>query len=383
MLGKLPFKLLCLAAAVIPMTQTAQSATCKRIRPLFKPATNSPILEKRYQKNLAETRDAMALLAFSTYKNSEYGLPGEFGVKSDLIKDAKPLPDGTGFVFTYQLTSGTATRPAKEAQIVAFRETFTNADWADNASFFLTIPTPDNRYGLAHRGFYRSALRMKDLLVGTEDTPGLLDKDPNKPIYLTGHSRGGALAVLVGNMLIRERGIVPSAVFTFGAPKVGDKDYTDFIFDSRLKDRIHTTNTIGDAAPLTPPDARLTKLLSEQEGGFLNELRKQGYGFLVSVMMSQSKKFAFQREFYDIIPAGQISDGDRCILAVSKLVGDYVRENGIDLPDLDADAGGRWRSILAQIDFLSVQDDLDACREYHTDAYLRELDMTNKVVCGI
>jgi pimeloyl-ACP methyl ester carboxylesterase len=50
----------------------------------------------------------------------------------------------------------------------------------------------------------------------------LLDEARDKPLFLTGHSMGGALAVLTACRLAK-MGRPPTAVYTFGAPRVGDR----------------------------------------------------------------------------------------------------------------------------------------------------------------
>lgn len=49
----------------------------------------------------------------------------------------------------------------------------------------------------------------------------LLDEERDKPLFLTGHSMGGALAVLTACRLAK-MGRPPIATYTFGAPRVGD-----------------------------------------------------------------------------------------------------------------------------------------------------------------
>jgi hypothetical protein len=52
----------------------------------------------------------------------------------------------------------------------------------------------------------------------------ILDRVQDKPLFLTGHSMGGALAVLTACRLAKA-GRPPAAVYTFGAPRVGDRQF--------------------------------------------------------------------------------------------------------------------------------------------------------------
>jgi pimeloyl-ACP methyl ester carboxylesterase len=50
----------------------------------------------------------------------------------------------------------------------------------------------------------------------------ILEESADKPLFLTGHSMGGALAVLTACRL-EKMGRAPVATYTFGAPRVGDR----------------------------------------------------------------------------------------------------------------------------------------------------------------
>ena len=69
--------------------------------------------------------------------------------------------------------------------------------------------------GRVHYGF-SSALRRTWSKLET-----LLEEAEGKPLFLTGHSMGGALAVLTACRLAK-MGRPPVAIYTFGAPRVGD-----------------------------------------------------------------------------------------------------------------------------------------------------------------
>jgi hypothetical protein len=72
--------------------------------------------------------------------------------------------------------------------------------------------------GRVHYGF-NSALRSTWAQVES-----LLDAVGDRPLFLTGHSMGGALSVLAALRLARA-GRPPTAVYTFGAPRVGDAGF--------------------------------------------------------------------------------------------------------------------------------------------------------------
>jgi hypothetical protein len=73
-------------------------------------------------------------------------------------------------------------------------------------------------HGRVHRGF-STVLRHT-----WHKIEKLIDQTCDKPLYLTGHSMGGALAVLTACRLAK-MGRPPAAVYTFGAPRVGDRAF--------------------------------------------------------------------------------------------------------------------------------------------------------------
>lgn len=90
--------------------------------------------------------------------------------------------------------------------VLAFRGTNELRDWLVNLS---ALPQRWPRGGLVHRGFLRALLQVwRPLRQQLRQCAG--------PLFVTGHSLGGALATLAGAML------KPRAIYTFGAPRVGD-----------------------------------------------------------------------------------------------------------------------------------------------------------------
>jgi triacylglycerol lipase len=96
-----------------------------------------------------------------------------------------------------------------------------------------------------HSGFYAAYLGVEDLLRQT------LFKIEKKPIYLTGHSLGGAVALVAsaalgGHDTLGER---VAAVYTFGSPRVGGPE-----FPYVVKAPHYRIVNSGDAVPLVPPN---------------------------------------------------------------------------------------------------------------------------------
>ena len=68
-----------------------------------------------------------------------------------------------------------------------------------------------------HKGFSRAFSRIAD-----EISEAILDIDPKTPVYITGHSLGGALATIAAKLNPHDN---VAACYTFGSPRVGARDY--------------------------------------------------------------------------------------------------------------------------------------------------------------
>jgi hypothetical protein len=142
---------------------------------------------------------------------------------------ALPLPLGLGFAV--KTTAGV------EVALTGSRDV---RDWAVNLDCDLV---PLHGHGHAHGGFVQLADQVYDGLVAHLRRLG-----PDGPgVRLTGHSRGGALALLLAVSLAADR-LVPLAVYSFGAPRAGDAD-----FAASLPAPHHRFVNTGDPVPHLPP----------------------------------------------------------------------------------------------------------------------------------
>ncbi len=132
-----------------------------------------------------------------------------------------------------------------DAIIVAFRgtEKDSSEDWVSNL---------DNRLlpkfgGNVHQGFWETLEQVWGKITTYLDN----FRTNNQPIWLTGHSQGGALAMITASIL-QQHSIMPQGVYTFGQPKVGDmlfaSQYNVFLLQQTF--RIYN---VGDSVPENPP----------------------------------------------------------------------------------------------------------------------------------
>jgi pimeloyl-ACP methyl ester carboxylesterase len=130
--------------------------------------------------------------------------------------------------------------------VIAFRGTDDVPDWVANLKT-LAVSTPNGR---VHRGFdnaYQSVSgQIHRLLKGKR----LDDK-----VWVTGHSLGGALAVLCAYDLESGQNRSIQGLITFGQPMVGRNDFADHINSILDGKYAHLVNE-SDVVPRIPPSYR-------------------------------------------------------------------------------------------------------------------------------
>lgn len=103
-----------------------------------------------------------------------------------------------------------------DVQVVAFRGTetgamFEGAGWLDVVRDLRVLPWRDDDAGWCHAGFLKGGRAAAEFLA---------DKlDPDLPVICTGHSQGGALALICA-VKLQAAGFTMSEWVGFGAPKV-------------------------------------------------------------------------------------------------------------------------------------------------------------------
>lgn len=106
--------------------------------------------------------------------------------------------------------------------IIVFRGTQPSqyADIKADLNFEMAL-TKYSKSAKVHEGFRKSVDRLWPLIISN-----LSKYKGNRNIWCTGHSLGGAMATLMSYYMCKEHIIpIPSAVFTYGCPKVGNKNF--------------------------------------------------------------------------------------------------------------------------------------------------------------
>ncbi|MBW2447911.1 MAG: lipase family protein [Deltaproteobacteria bacterium] len=134
-----------------------------------------------------------------------------------------------------------------EVVLVSFRGSASAANWVANLQA-VKEPGPLTRTRV-HEGFQDS---MFPALLETAESVYALQR-AGQGIWVTGHSLGGALASLFAAMML-EQGTPIDGLYTFGAPRVGNRRFRDQLND-RLSDRPHFRYANHhDLIPHLPPE---------------------------------------------------------------------------------------------------------------------------------
>lgn len=123
----------------------------------------------------------------------------------------------------------------KPFSVLVFKGTQGNiSDWLFNVS---SILSPWAGGGSVHRGF-------KLLLLEVWDEIDQKLKKLSEPIYYTGHSRGGALAVLAASLR------KPRAVYTFGSPRIGSASFLKVMEPVDIYRVVNPRDIVASVPPL-------------------------------------------------------------------------------------------------------------------------------------
>ncbi len=127
--------------------------------------------------------------------------------------------------------------------VVSFRGTENVRDWETNLRYSLTPvdfpqPSTNESMGRVHQGFLDAFVSVRD------QVDRYMPYVVGVPVFITGHSLGGALATL-GAAHLSGWGL--AACYTFGAPRVGNKS-----FSSSLRTPVYRVVNPLDTVPSVP-----------------------------------------------------------------------------------------------------------------------------------
>ncbi|MBP0001830.1 MAG: lipase family protein [Cyanobacteria bacterium SID2] len=173
------------------------------------------------------------------------------------------LPEIRKIYYGFALTS-------IDRHVIVFRGTQEVDEWIANLNAKQTYyKFYDLNPGKVHEGFY-------EIYNGalSEQTRNLVSQlDPNLPCYITGHSLGGALALLAALDIVETFPERQSQIrmYNYGTPRVGNPVFAQYYSD-RVPNSYRIIN-IADVTPTLPPTilGKEVYLHVGQEWSFLNQ----------------------------------------------------------------------------------------------------------------
>lgn len=193
---------------------------------------DSPILRAAYSDRTAWVMAVMSKLAYIKFEDDQ--------AKRNELKENLRQADFS-LITTFNGNNGTqaflAARERDKMLVLSFRGTETNS-WRDikadlDARFYM-----DSEHIMIHNGFYAAfscvEQEIRDSVLPFKDYA----------LYVTGHSLGGALALIATRALNSDN---LAACYTFGSPKVGNSEFADII-----KPPIYRIVNASDPVPWLP-----------------------------------------------------------------------------------------------------------------------------------
>ena len=179
----------------------------------------------------------MAELARAVYLSNDEGAPD-----AEAILEELQAGDG-GFqgVWPFDMRSSQACVVVHEDFIcAAFRGTNELADWRDNVQ----VGKVKGPFGRVHRGFQSALMDVWPAMRAR------LANYPQRPLWLTGHSLGGAMATLAAAQLAdADESFI--GVYTFGSPRCGGKKFSR-VYEIEAGARSHRVHNNSDIVTRFP-----------------------------------------------------------------------------------------------------------------------------------
>jgi hypothetical protein len=148
----------------------------------------------------------------------------------------------------------------EQFMVLAFRGSQEPKDWLTNVTTQLrsfTIfkdgaSTLSSYKGRVHTGFFLAwAIIEQSVLSQISKWRAEMNVEQLPPLYITGHSLGGALATMAAAAL-SDNGINVAGVYTFGQPRVGDRTFASQL-DKHTNGRVFRFVNNNDIVPHVPP----------------------------------------------------------------------------------------------------------------------------------
>lgn len=138
----------------------------------------------------------------------------------------------------------------KDYLVLAFRGTEPDSLADIKADAKATIRKCETQ-GMIHSGFYFAYMEIRKEIEETLQSKPFTEK----PLYICGHSLGGALATVATKYIHHKGGL--AACYTFGSPRVGNDDWIN-----NIKTPIHRLVNAADCVTMLPPGDATVSILT-------------------------------------------------------------------------------------------------------------------------
>lgn len=129
-----------------------------------------------------------------------------------------------------------------DLSVIVFRGTDDAPDWLAN----LDVDSEPTPHGRVHRGFSRAYQALRPQIQK------ILNKQEPKHVWITGHSLGGAIAVLCAYDFVTNEQFNLDGLMTFGQPMIGDQQMASYL-DRKLQGKYLRFVNESDIVARVPP----------------------------------------------------------------------------------------------------------------------------------
>lgn len=194
-----------------------------------------PSLRAAYSDRAAALLARLCKLAYLPFETDE----GEAALRAELDAIgftltnayAKPLPRQRFAALMPNRGAEAYLAENEKMAVLVFRGTTDGTDWFTNLNInkkniFVGYYDGEENYVKVHSGFYKAFEQRRNQIEPDIDTLKNLPEPVKKPIFITGHSLGGAMAQLATAAFTSDR---IAACYTFGSPRAGERSLDQYV----------------------------------------------------------------------------------------------------------------------------------------------------------
>jgi triacylglycerol lipase len=167
--------------------------------------------------------------------NGAFNVPTEYSLVDSIIAAPAGILDYYGFIME-----------SSDSIVISFRGSRTNPDWIADVTMLQTNFQYTRIKLRIHSGFAAIYNTFRQQVMNVLNT-----LNSSKQLFVTGHSLGGALAVLCTLDAAANTAFKNPVMYNFGSPRVGNSKFVQ-VYNEVIDNSIRIVNT-NDIVPLLPP----------------------------------------------------------------------------------------------------------------------------------